>query len=97
VTLEWSRIALADRDAIFDYIEADNPRAAVAMDDRIRTRIDSLLEFPKSGRSGRIERTRELVIAGTPYIAAYIVAGDVIRILRILHSAQLWPEYLLEE
>jgi plasmid stabilization system protein ParE len=25
VKLEWSPLAMADRDAIFDYIEADNP------------------------------------------------------------------------
>jgi toxin ParE1/3/4 len=97
VRLEWSRFALADRDAIFDYIEGDNPRAAVAVDDRIRIRIGSLLEFPESGRPGRIAGTRELVIAGTPYIAAYIIIGDTIRILRILHSTQLWPEDLPEE
>lgn len=95
--LEWSRFALADRDAIFDYIEADNPRAAVTVDDRIRIRTGGLLEFPESGRPGRIKETRELVIAGTPYIAAYVIRGDIIRILRILHSARLWPEDLPEE
>ena len=44
------------------------------------------------GRVGRVRGTRELVIAGTPYIAAYRVKGRVILILRILHGAQLWPE-----
>jgi toxin ParE1/3/4 len=34
--LEWSAYALDDRTAIFDYIEADSPRAAVAVDERIR-------------------------------------------------------------
>ena len=33
--LEWSAFALADRTAIFDYIEADSPRAATAVDARI--------------------------------------------------------------
>jgi len=35
--LKWSAFALADRAAIFDYIEADNPRAAITIDERIRT------------------------------------------------------------
>jgi plasmid stabilization system protein ParE len=29
--LEWSAYASADRSAIFDYIEADRPRAAAAL------------------------------------------------------------------
>ena len=33
--LEWSVWAHADRDAIFDSIEKDNPRAAVGVDKRI--------------------------------------------------------------
>lgn len=90
--LEWSLFAVADREQIFDYIEADNPNAAVSMDDRIESGIEILLQFPLSGRAGRVDGTRELVIAGTPYIAAYRVAGDTIRILRVLHGAQQWPD-----
>ncbi|MGO9338297.1 MAG: type II toxin-antitoxin system RelE/ParE family toxin [Terracidiphilus sp.] len=90
--LEWSVFAKEDRKAIFDYIEADNPRAAIAIDDRIQTRIEGLAQFPEMGRPGRIEGTRELVIARTPYIAAYRILGDAVRILRVLHGAQLWPE-----
>jgi toxin ParE1/3/4 len=35
--LEWSIFAQVDRDAIFDYIEADSPQAAIMVDDRIRS------------------------------------------------------------
>jgi plasmid stabilization system protein ParE len=38
--------------------------------------------------------TRELVIVGTPYIAAYQLSTDTIRILRVLHGAQRWPDDL---
>lgn len=92
--LEWSRFAFADRDAIFDYIEQDNPGAAVAIDNHIRERIESLRQFPESGRPGRIDGTRELVIDRTPFIAAYQIRGNTIRILRLLHGAQLWPDSL---
>ena len=94
--IEWSAFALADRDAIFDYIEADSPRAAVVMDDRIQGRVEQLRQFPESGRPGRIEGTRELVIDRTPYIAAYQVAGKKVCILRVLHGARLWPEDMPE-
>jgi addiction module RelE/StbE family toxin len=95
--LEWPVFSLADRTAIFETIEADNPRAAVDMDDRIQTRVEGLARFPEMGRPGRIEGTRELVIARTPYIAAYRIVGDTVRILRVLHGAQMWPDEMPEE
>jgi toxin ParE1/3/4 len=90
--LEWSILAQADRDAIFDYIEADSPQAAITVDDRIRAQVAGLARFPKAGRSGRVEGTRELVIHRTPYIVAYSIARNTVRILRVLHGAQQWPE-----
>lgn len=94
--LEWSAFAIEDRDAIFDYIEEDSPHAAVLVDDRIRVQVRQLLQFPETGRPGRIEGTRELVISLTPYIAAYRITGDIVRILRVLHGAQLWPDEMLD-
>ncbi|HEY0306750.1 MAG TPA: type II toxin-antitoxin system RelE/ParE family toxin [Acidobacteriaceae bacterium] len=88
--------ALADREAIFDYIEADSPQAAVMVEDRIREQIQQLMEFPEIGRPGRVDGTRELVIHRTPYIAAYRIDGDWIRILPVLHGAQIWPEDMSE-
>jgi addiction module RelE/StbE family toxin len=90
--VEWSHFAQADRDAIFDYLEAHSPQAAITVDERIRVQVEALARFPESGRPGRVEGTRELVIARTPYIGAYRVAFDVVRILRVLHGAQRWPE-----
>jgi addiction module RelE/StbE family toxin len=94
--LEWSAFAIEDRDAIFDYIEEDSPHAAVVVDDRIRVQVRQLLQFPETGRPGRIEGTRELVISRTPYIVAYRIAGNTVRILRVLHGAQLWPDEMLD-
>lgn len=90
--LEWSRLALEDRDKIFDFIEQDNPRAAVSVDERIKEQTEMLIRFPECGRAGRVEGTRELVISRTPYIVAYHVLDETIRILRLLHGAQLWPD-----
>lgn len=94
--LEWSIFAQADREAIFDYIEADSPQAAITVDDRIREQTEGLMKFPELGHSGRVEGTRELVIQRTPYIATYRIAGNTVRILRVLHGAQIWPEELPE-
>jgi toxin ParE1/3/4 len=72
----------------FDHIEADSPQAAITVDGRIRVQVEGLMQFPESGRPGRIEGTRELVILRTPYIAAYRITGDTVRILRLLHGAR---------
>ncbi|MCT7668126.1 type II toxin-antitoxin system mRNA interferase toxin, RelE/StbE family [Shinella kummerowiae] len=92
--LTWSAFAMSDRDAIFTYVEADNPAAAVLIDERIVTAARRLLDFPASGRVGRIGGTRELVINGTPYVAVYAITETTVRIVRVLHGAQEWPEHL---
>ena len=94
--IRWSHFAINDREAIFDYIEADSPRAAATVDTRIEAQVEKLIRTPEMGRTGRVAGTRELVIAGTPYIAAYRIEGDTVHILRVLHGAQLWPDELGE-
>jgi toxin ParE1/3/4 len=69
VRLEWSNAAIGDREEIFDYIAFDNPPAAIKLDERISERVQALLQFPESGRLGRVPGTRELIVSGTAYIA----------------------------
>jgi addiction module RelE/StbE family toxin len=92
VKLEWSHFALSDREVIFDYIEAESPRSAVMVDEAIEATADQLIDFPETGRSGRMPGTRELVVTGLPYVIVYRVMGEIVRILRVLHMAQQWPE-----
>jgi toxin ParE1/3/4 len=94
--LVWARLALADRDAIFSYLEQRSPQAAIRIDELIVNAARRLIKFPEIGRLGRIEGTRELMVAGTPYIAAYAVLPDRVRILRVLHGAQMWPDELAD-
>ena len=90
--VEWSAFAMEDRDRIFDYIESESPKAAVLVDSRIEEQVSRLAQYPAFGRPGRVEDTRELAIGQTPYIAPYRIYGDVVRILRVLHGAQQWPD-----
>lgn len=86
--------AKTDLDDIFDAILRQNPTAAVRVSQALREKIGQLADFPSLGRAGRVEGTRELVIAGTPYIAAYQVDTriDAVIILAVLHAARQWPE-----
>jgi toxin ParE1/3/4 len=95
--VRWSVLSVADRNAIFEYIEADSPQAAAAVDKRIRSAVAKLKMAPGIGRPGRVEGTRELIIDRTPYIAAYTIAGRFVRVLRVLHGAQLWPKEMPEK
>ena len=70
----------------------ENPAAAVLVDERIVAAVRRLIDFPARGWVGRIAGTRELVIGGTPYLAAYAITEARVRVLRVLHGAQEWPE-----
>jgi toxin ParE1/3/4 len=75
-----------------DFIAADNPRAAVRVDEEIERQAGMLAQFPKMGREGRVKGTRELVIGRTPFILVYRIRGKRVEILRLLHGAQRWPK-----
>lgn len=82
----------ADLEAIVDYIAAENPRAALAIWDEIENQVERLATYPDSGRIGRVEATRELVVNRTPYIVGYHIREDAVVILRVLHGARQWPD-----
>lgn len=88
--LFWTPEAIQDRDEIYDYIDADNPAAALALDELFAEKAGRLLDHPDLGRSGRIAGTRELV-AHRNYILVYDLIGDLVRVLRVLHAAKQWP------
>lgn len=91
VRIDWLPRAQGDLADIVDFVAADNPAAAYALHAAIIDQVAGLAEYPSSGRKGRVPGTRELVIHGTPYIAAYRAAGDTITILRVIHGARRWP------
>jgi plasmid stabilization system protein ParE len=47
--------------------------------------------FPRAAARAE-SQGRELVVPHTPFIAAYVVTAGWVRILRILHGAQVWPD-----
>ena len=76
-----------------DYIAANNPDAARRMISRIQEATSYLRQTPRMGRLGRVPETRELAIAGTPYIMAYLIEEDEVQIVAVIHRARQWPEH----
>ena len=88
--LLWTPEAIRDRDDIYDYIEADNPLAALDIDGLISDRTAILQDYPKLGRAGSVPGTFELVIHSS-YMVVYDVVEKRVRILNVVHTARHWP------
>lgn len=87
----WTRPALRDLDRIQDYVAADNASAAARLVEQILDRTESQLSGnPMIGRLGRVRATRELVLAGLPYIVVYRLTAQV-EIAAVMHAARNWP------
>ena len=55
---------------------------------RIMQRLARLKHAPLTGRPSLDDGVRELIIAGTPYVAVYEVNADAITILQFFHTSQ---------
>jgi len=95
--LVWSRPAQRDLEAILGFIAQDSPRDALRLCSAIEERVGALASAPGIGRPGRVSGTRELVLAGTPYLVPYRVKDDRIEILAVFHGARKWPDRFDEE
>ena len=87
----WLRRALDDVHGIEKFIEQDNA-AARRVEQRIKGVVRLLGEHQHMGRPGRVDRTREFVVSGTPYIVAYTVREDRGVILAVIRSSRKWPD-----
>lgn len=86
----WTPEAEQDRADVWEYIAADNPRAAAQMDALFSDAAARLGEHPKLGHTGQIPGTRELV-PHENYRLVYEIDADAIWILALVHTARRWP------
>jgi toxin ParE1/3/4 len=88
----WTEPATRQLDQAHDYIALSNSaEVADRITMRIATCVQQLDTFPMLGRPGRVPGTRELVISGSLFLAAYCIDIGGIGILAIYHGAQQWP------
>jgi toxin ParE1/3/4 len=86
--LVFAESAASDLEDIIDYIASDNPSAAERVYRAIQDAAGKLSEFPEIGRPGRLPQTRELSVAGLPYIIVYQTGAGSVTIVAVLHGAR---------
>lgn len=88
--VRWTSEATQDRTAIWEYLAARNPNAAVRLDRLFSDAANGLADFPMLGHEGIVPGTREL----TPhrnYRLIYEIVDDTVWILVLIHAARSWP------
>lgn len=73
------------------YIARDSPRNARLVRDRIKDAMHRLSLHPQSGRPGRVDGTRELIIPHTAHIAVYRITGSSLEVVALIHESRQWP------
>ena len=86
----WSEPALADLDAIADYIALENPVAASELVKRIFGHIEQLADHPESGsRPQELGKSRYRQIVEPPCRVFYRYDGRKVFILHVMRSERL--------
>ena len=86
--LVFARAARHDLADIIEYIALDSSTAAQSVFRSIVAAAEKLLTFPAMGRVGRVPHTRELVIAGTPYLWVCHVTNTAVIVVAVFHGAR---------
>lgn len=86
----WTPEAQQDRADVWDYIAADDPRAAARMDALFSNAAASLSEHPILGQAGKVPGTREL-IPHESYRLVYEIERETVWVLVLVHTSRQWP------
>ncbi len=89
--VRWTTNAASDLTRIVERIRAESPEAALHVARTIYNGVAELRRFPRRGRLGLAENTRELVFPPWPYIAVYEIGEDQVVVLRVRHASRNWP------
>ena len=88
----WEDESLNDREKIFEYLYHFNPNAADKTDELIEAKVENLLAQPLMGVERAGIKGRLLIIPEISMIISYWVEGDTIRVMRVLHQKQKFPQ-----
>ena len=86
--IRWTEAAISDLVRINNHLTEYQPHYRQPTMRTLHKAIYSLREFPRRGRIGAEEGTRELLFLPLPYLAVYRIIDKRIDVLRIWHTSQ---------
>jgi len=94
----WTEPALADLEAIADYIALENPAAAAQLVARIVHHVEQLALFPESGSAvPELPASRYRQIVQPPCRIFYRHDGEAVFILHLMRNERLLRPEMLPE
>lgn len=90
--VRYSKLALAQLDAILSDLAGKNPTAAQHFENRVRAVIERIGQFPE-GFQEVAERpgVRRVPLVRYPYLIFYKVSDSEVVVLRVVHGARKEP------
>ena len=83
-----ARAARHDLADIIEYNALDGPTSAQSVFRSIVAATEKLVTYPAMGRVRRVPHTRELVIAGLPYLLVYHVTNSAVIAVAAFYGAR---------
>ena len=94
--ISWTAEAERWLEDIYEYIAADNPKAAAETVDRIYQRAQALQDFPEMGERYAMSPRHVRILLWTHYRIAYLIKDDGnVDILGVFHGALDIAKYQL--
>lgn len=89
--VRWARRALDDFDQALGYLARKDERIA---DGYLRAVQEAVAGLSKrnTGRIGRVAGSFEKSLRRYSYVLAYMYEGEVLHVLRIVHTSRDWPQ-----
>lgn len=86
--IRYSQESIGDLHRVVEFVEAKNPFAARRIAIDLQEGVEKLKQFPKIGlpvlKATDPEQIRDLYVGN--YTVRYLIAGDMIYVLRIWHN-----------
>ena len=97
--IKWSEHADDDlAEILASFLNLDEEERGKRIVSLIIKSTTGLVRYPLSGKPGRMQGTRELILQKLPYILVYrALSPEILEVARVLHTSKLWPESLSED
>jgi toxin ParE1/3/4 len=93
--IRWTEQAVADPEAIRDYVARDSVRYATLLVERLIASLDQVSQFPEIGRvvpEYQRPDIREIILGS--YRVVYRLRTGAAEVLTVFHGARLFPDDL---